>query len=119
VQTQENPMPPERASSRRKSMAVPTTEEVHVPSRLLTLGASEIMLDEDLSKKRRVSRAVVLPQWPARNDDEHARGHAQLRSLDLDATTFSSDGLCHLCLEIFDQVHHTGLPRFWTCGDRS
>jgi hypothetical protein len=44
---------------------------------------------------------LTTAEWPKRDEDEFARGKKLLRTLELDALSFSSDTLLHLLLEIF------------------
>ena len=67
----------------------------------LASDASTFSISRSGSSVSRSDSLWLVNEWPAVDDEVVASGKQQLRTFDLDATTLSTDVICHLALEIF------------------
>ena len=58
-------------------------------------------------RRSTVRRSTTLPEWPEEDGAAMARGRSLLHTLAMDSTRFTSDDLCWLLLELFQEA---GLP---------
>jgi len=54
--------------------------------------------------RRRQAQPVTRQPWPERNEERFAVGKAQMVGMEMNPFDFSSDDLCHLTLEIFNEA---------------